>query len=156
MSTGLGITVQSGRRFRAPPRRGRGVGDAAPSGMSVRTTGRLADLWVERCDAVGVAEPPHTPRSVVPADHVLAALGPRPLDAGAHEVWRGGALAIETYRRRWGVTPSHDALGVSGSAVAGLGHERLVDHLATVRVLDVARRQLGWRAPGSLDLARGR
>ncbi len=129
---------------------------AAQRGTSGDNTARLADLWIQASGGVGIAEARHTPRSVVPADHIVAALGPRPVDAGAHEAWRDGAVAIETYRRRWGVTRSDDALGVPAgiSTMAQLEPQRLVEHLRIIHVIEGTRRRLGWREPMALDRGR--
>ena len=81
-----------------------GFGTAAVDGARAPTLERLADLWVPPTGHVGVAEEAHAPRAVVPGDHLIAALGPRPVNAGDHRVWREGAEAIEAYRQVWGVT----------------------------------------------------
>ncbi|HZT66782.1 MAG TPA: MobF family relaxase [Acidimicrobiales bacterium] len=46
-----------------------------------------------------------------PGPHVIAALGPRPGDAGARAAWREAAGALEAYRERWGLTDDPRALG---------------------------------------------
>ena len=50
---------------------------------------RVTDLWAP-AERVGVAEDLLSRRSVVPANHRLRALGPRPVDPADHETWLGG------------------------------------------------------------------
>jgi len=135
-----------------------GFGTAAVDGARAPTLERLADLWVPPTGHVGVAEEAHAPRAVVPGDHLIAALGPRPVNARDHRVWREGAQAIEAYRRVWGVTKSAAPLGVDGPgcALSSLPAARLAHHLRTVRTVEEARLRLGWREPRALELDRGR
>jgi hypothetical protein len=134
-----------------------GFGVAALGGAGAPTIERLTDLWVPTNGDVGVAEAAQARRGVVPGDHLLTALGPRPVSAEEHEVWRGGARAIEDYRRQWGVTRSVDALGVApGCGVSSLPAARLADHLRTTRTIDVTRQRLGWCEPRALEMDRGR
>ena len=135
-----------------------GFGTAAVDGAGAPTLERLTDLWVPPTRHVGVAEEAHAPRDVVPGDHLMAALGPRPVNARDHRVWREGAQAIETYRRVWGVTRSAAPLGVEGPgcALSSLPAARLADHLRTARTVEEARLRLGWREPRALGLDRGR
>lgn len=91
-------------------------------------------------------------RSVVPGNHLLGVLGPRPVKPVDHAVWREAARVVDDYRARWNVTrwsdaPGCDALGTDRlvSGIASLPTERLVDHLQTSRHLEVARQRLGWR-----------
>ncbi len=134
------------------------LGVAAVGGTRAPALERLTDLWVPATGDVGVAEPTHQLRRVVPGDHLLAELGPRPLDPGDHEVWRSGAVAIEAYRRRWGVTRSTDALGDDARRLgpASLPAARLADHVRTERQVAEARQRLGWRAPQVMEMDRGR
>jgi len=134
-----------------------GFGAAAVGGADAPTMARLTDLWVPPKGGVGVAEDVHALHGVVPGDHLLSALGPRPVNADDHQVWQGGARAIEAYRRQWGLTKSADALGVApGCGLSTLPALRLADHLRTARTVDAARQRLGWRQPRALELDRGR
>ncbi len=63
---------------------------AARDGVAAASLERAADLWAPG-GRVGVAEERLTRRSVVPAPHVVAALGPRPLDPASHATWVGAA-----------------------------------------------------------------
>ena len=107
---------------------------AAPEGIVAPGLARLVDQWVPT-EGVGVAEPLHQRREVVPAGHLLRALGARPLDPGDHEVWVGAAAVIDRYRTRWGLQRSADPLGLPGSSsgLATLPAARLADHLRTTR-----------------------
>jgi len=130
---------------------------AAVAGASSPTLHRLADVWIPPSPDVGVAEPVHQMRSVVPGDHLTTALGPRPVDPKAHEVWWTAARDIEAYRRQWGIAASADALGLAGMpGLAALPAARLADHVRTARTVAAARRQLGWRDPHVVELDRGR
>jgi hypothetical protein len=134
-----------------------GLGAAAVPGAHAPTLEQLTDLWVAPSREVGVAEVAHAPRRLVPGDHLIAALGPRPVDVRGHTVWREGARAIEAYRQQWGVTRSTDALGVGpGSEVATFPATRLADHVRTVRTIETARQLLGRREPRTMELDRGR
>ena len=62
---------------------------------------RLVAHWVPP-GPVGVAEPLQQRRSVVPANHHLRALGPRPVDPDDHAVWVGAARALDAYREQVG------------------------------------------------------
>ena len=91
----------------------------------------------------GVAEPVLQRRQVVPANHLLQALGPRPVDPGEHEVWLGAARAVDAYRERWGLGRAAEPLGTAaGTGLAALPADRLADHVRT-------ERQLRLPAPGS-------
>jgi conjugative relaxase-like TrwC/TraI family protein len=134
-----------------------GFGAAAVPGATAPSLERLTDLWLPPNREVGVAESTHAPRGLVPGDHLIAALGPRPVDVRGHQVWQGGAQAIEAYRRRWGVTRSTPALGVGPDGdLSAFPATRLADHVRTARTVEVARQQLGWRPPRALELDRGR
>ena len=78
-------------------------GAAASDGVDAVSLNHLVSHWVPANGSVGVAEPLHARSSVVPANHLLRALGPRPSDAGAHDVWVEAAHAIDAYRERWSV-----------------------------------------------------
>ena len=108
--------------------------------------------------AVGVAEPLHQLRAVVPAAHHLRALGARPVDPVDHEVWVDAAAAIDAYRVRWGVGRSPEPLGTdaSPSGLASLPTLRLADHIRLARQLEVARSRLGRREPATIEHGLGR
>jgi hypothetical protein len=134
-----------------------GLGAAAMPGAMAPTLERLTDLWLPPSREVGVAEAAHAPRGLVPGDHLIAALGPRPVDVDDHRAWRAGAQAIETYRLRWGVTRSAVALGAGPEGrLSAFPAARLADHLRTERTVEVIRQQLGWRPPRALEMDRGR
>jgi hypothetical protein len=134
-----------------------GFGAAAVSGATAPTVERLTDLWLPPSREVGVAEAVHAPRGLVPGDHLIAALGPRPVDVPGHRVWQGGAQSIEAYRRRWGVIRNAPALGVGPDGdLSSFPATRLADHVRTARTVEVARQQLGWRQSRGLELDRGR
>ena len=125
--------------------------------------GALADgsntIEVERCvdarapwgDEVGVAERQRPLAGIVPAPHLLRALGPRPASSAALGVWLGAAATVDRYRKEWSVDrsapsgPPGHALGISGEPgeLARLPARRLADHLATERALADVRRRLG-------------
>ncbi len=133
---------------------------AARDGLPAPAVDHVAERWVPGpATALGVAEPLHSRRSVVPANHLLEALGPRPLDPVDHDVWLGAARVLDDYRARWGLTRSSDPLGleVAGPAAGGLARmpaERLAEHLRVSRRLDEARVRLGHRRPAELVLVR--
>jgi conjugative relaxase-like TrwC/TraI family protein len=136
-------------------------GTAALGGASAQTIERLTELSTPAATAraqIGVAEDTHPLRSVVPGPHVLAALGPRPVDDVDHAVWREAADAIDGYRRRWNVAKGSDALGTDAlaSGISSLPTDRLIDHLETDRHIEVARQRLGWRAARGHQMERGR
>jgi hypothetical protein len=105
-----------------------------------------------------VAEDIRPLRSVVPGGHLLAALGPRPIDPADHETWRDAAQSIDQYRHRWDVRERSDVLGVGAlpSGISSLPTDRLVDHLRVTRHIEVARQQLGRRDPFAHEMDRGR
>ena len=92
-----------------------------------------------------MAEPLQQRRQVVPANHLLQALGPRPVDPGDHEVWLGAARAVDAYRERWGLGRAAEPLGTAGTgpSLAALPADRLADHVRTERQLQAARTRLG-------------
>jgi hypothetical protein len=130
---------------------------AARDGVAAASLERAADLWAPG-GRVGVAEERLTRRSVVPAPHVVAALGPRPLDPAGHATWVGAARAIDAYRGRWGIRNGAELepLGVGRNALSSLPPAQLADHLRVTRQLDAARQTLGRRAPAELELGLGR
>jgi conjugative relaxase-like TrwC/TraI family protein len=130
---------------------------AAPLGVEAAPLARLVDHWVPD-PSVGVAETLHHRRDVVPANHVLGALGPRPLNPTDHALWVGAAAAFNAYRDRWGldrVTATLVAPG-STSGLSSLSAPRLADHLRTARHLEAVRARLGRRQPAEVDLGIGR
>lgn len=126
---------------------------------------------VERCvdalapwgEEVGVAERQRPLGRLVPAPHLLRALGPRPASSRALDVWLGVAGTVDRYRMEWSVGrsgPSGHPLGVSGQPgeLARLPARRLADHLATERALADGRRRLGReraREPDALERSLG-
>jgi conjugative relaxase-like TrwC/TraI family protein len=134
---------------------------AAVDGAEEHGLEQLAHLWTPPLSdraQVGVAEDSRTLRSVIPDGHLLATLGPRPLNPVDHGVWRAAARAVDDYRGRWGVTGAGDALGGDAlpSGISSLPTDRLIDHLRTARHIEVACQRLGWRAVRTLEMDRGR
>jgi conjugative relaxase-like TrwC/TraI family protein len=150
-------------------------GAAASDGVDAMSLNHLVSRWVPANGSVGVAEPLYARRAVVPANHLLRALGPRPSDAGTHDVWLEAAHAIDAYRARWRVddvdcADRHDcvdrlnrldSLGRANEPLgpvtnlASLPAARLADHVRTTRLLDSARARLGVRAPVGVELGIG-
>jgi conjugative relaxase-like TrwC/TraI family protein len=128
---------------------------AARDGVAASSLEQAADLWAPG-GRVGVAEERLTRRSVVPAPHLVEALGPRPLDPAGHATWVGAARAIDAYRGRWGIRGGAEPLGVGRNGLSSLPPAQLADHLRVTRELDVARQTLGRRAPAELELGLGR
>jgi conjugative relaxase-like TrwC/TraI family protein len=125
---------------------------AAREGVPAASLERVTDLWAPE-SRVGVAEELTTRRSMVPADHHLRALGPRPLDPVGHETWLSAARAIDAYRVKWGVERVAEPLGTDRTrALSSLSPARLADHLRVARQLDAARVRLGRRAPAEMQL----
>jgi conjugative relaxase-like TrwC/TraI family protein len=144
-------------------------GAAASGGVPATSLEHLVGHWVPSGSSVGVAEPLHSHRAVMPADHLLRALGPRPSDAGAHDVWIEAAQAIDAYRERWRIGDVERAdradrvecadrvsepLGPVTS-LASLPAAQLADHVRTTRLLDAARARLGVRSPVGVELSLG-
>jgi hypothetical protein len=126
---------------------------SARDGVPAASLDHVTDLWAP--DArVGVAEELRTRRSVMPENHHLQALGPRPFDAAAHETWLTAARAIDAYRKRWGIERLAEPLGAERtvSALSSLSPTRLADHLRVARQLDTARARLGRRPPAELEV----
>jgi conjugative relaxase-like TrwC/TraI family protein len=124
---------------------------AAPDGAPAPWVEQLTAAWVaERTAVVGVAEPLLRLVDVVPGGHLVALLGPRPLDPHPHQVWRDAARAVEAFRERWGLTRARDAFGLGDTplARAALGTARLADHVSTSR--------LGRHEPPAVELSLGR
>jgi conjugative relaxase-like TrwC/TraI family protein len=131
---------------------------AADDGVPAPALDRLVTRWARPAEAaIGVGEPRLRRADLVPAAHLLRALGPRPLEPAAHDVWCGAAHAIDEYRQRWGITHQGAALGLEApTAMASLPTARLIDHARTDRALQAARSRLGWREPHQVELGRER
>jgi conjugative relaxase-like TrwC/TraI family protein len=130
---------------------------AAADGATAAVVERLVDQWVPD-GPPGVAEPLRQRRTVVPANHHLRALGPRPIDPGDHAVWLGAARSLDAYRERWGLTHATEPLGEreGPQGLAVLPADHLADHVRTLREIDVARARLGWREPVTVERGLGR
>ena len=130
---------------------------AAADGASSAVVERLVAQWVP-AGPPGVAEPLQQRRTVVPANHHLHALGPRPVDPEKHAVWLGAARSVDAYRERWGLTRASEPLGerVAPQHLAALPAGRLADHVRTEREITVARARLGWREPATVERGLGR
>jgi conjugative relaxase-like TrwC/TraI family protein len=130
---------------------------AAADGATAAVVERLVDQWVPD-GPPGVAEPLQQRRTVVPANHHLRALGPRPVDPGDHAVWLGAARSLDAYRERWGLTHATEPLGEreGPQGLAVLPADHLADHVRTRREIDVARARLGWREPVTVERGLGR
>jgi conjugative relaxase-like TrwC/TraI family protein len=134
---------------------------AATRGARVDSLEQITDAWTPReggVPAVGVAEAAWPLRRVVPSPHLLRALGPRPVDVEAHQIWRDAAQAIEHYRADWGVTAGADPLVIAPpkGGLSQLSTSQLIDHTRMSRHVVTARQRLGWRAPLSMEIDRGR
>jgi len=127
-------------------------GAAATDGVAAGSLERLVGHWVPR-GPVGVAEPLRPRRAVMPANHHLRALGPRPVDPEEHQLWVGAARAIDAYRDRWGLSRSPESLGNPASPeLALMPTARLADFVRTTRHLDAVRTRLGHREPVGVEL----
>lgn len=124
---------------------------SARDGVSAASLDHVTDLWAPE-QRVGVAEALGSRRSVVPANHHLRALGPRPIETAGHATWLRAAQAIDAYRERWGIEREAEPLGTDRAALSTLPPLRLADHLRVARQLDAARARLGRRAPADMDL----
>jgi conjugative relaxase-like TrwC/TraI family protein len=110
---------------------------------------RAVDHWVRTERGRGVAEGTLAPASVVPAGHLLRALGPRPVEASGQPVWRSAAENIDRYRARWGLrgpAPLED-----GHALGALPARRLAERLEVQRSVREALVRLGGRSGGVLE-----
>ena len=123
---------------------------SAQEGVPAASLERVTDLWAPEV-RVGVAETLTSRRSVVPANHHLQALGPRPFDPAGHETWLTAARALDAYRERWGIERAAEPLG-AGRSMSSLPAAQLADHLRVTRQLDAARLRLGRRAPLEMEL----
>ena len=126
---------------------------SARDGVRAPSLEQVTDLWAPEA-RVGVAEGLASQRSVVPANHHLRALGPRPVDPAGHETWLQAARAVDAYRERWGIERAvSEPLGAADHTLSSLPAVRLADHLRVARQLDLARVRLGRRAPAEMELA---
>jgi len=131
-------------------------GVAAAGGITADALEQVVARWVP-VQGVGVAEPLQQRRSVVPAGHLLRALGPRPVDPARHDVWLDAAGAIDAYRARWGLGRAAEPLGAGPDAnLASFPAARLADHLRLARDLELARSRLGRREVATIAQDRGR
>jgi conjugative relaxase-like TrwC/TraI family protein len=130
---------------------------AARDGATTAAVDQLVAQWVPP-GPPGVAEPLQQRRAVVPANHHLRALGPRPVDPGDHAVWLGAARTLDAYRDRWGLTHATGPLGDAPRTVqlAAMPALRLADHVRTEHALAAARARLGWREPAAVERGIGR
>jgi conjugative relaxase-like TrwC/TraI family protein len=105
---------------------------------------------VVRDDAVGVAETRRAVAGLVPAPHLLRALGPRPDRPARLAEWQRAAADIDRYRTRWAVADPVRSLGTEGVAdeLSRLPVRRLADHLEVSRRVTETRRVLGRPALG--------
>jgi conjugative relaxase-like TrwC/TraI family protein len=129
-------------------------GAAARDGVPASGLERLVAHWVPP-GPVGVAEPLQQRRTVVPANHHLRALGPRPVDPDDHAVWLGAARALDAYRDKWGLVRAAAPLGDAPN-LAALPAQRLADHIRTEREVTAARVRLGWHEPAAVERGLGR
>jgi TrwC relaxase len=107
---------------------------------------RCVDALSDWGTGIGVAERLLAPAAVVPAPHVLRALGPRPGSPELLDVWLGAATSIATYRAHWGVKDRWNVLGADSRAeLAVMPARRLSEHLSTARAIDEALTRLGRR-----------
>jgi hypothetical protein len=123
---------------------------SARDGVSATALDRVTELWAPGT-AVGVAEELGARRTVLPAPHLLRALGPRPVDPSAHETWLTAARTIDAYRERWGLERETEPLGADRT-LSSLPPARLADHLRVSRRLDSALVRLGRRPPAEMEL----
>jgi conjugative relaxase-like TrwC/TraI family protein len=132
-------------------------GVAAVDGAPAPVVERLVAQWVPDAPP-GVAEPLEQRRTVVPANHHLRALGPRPVDPADHAVWLGAARSIDAYRHKWGLTRATEPLGerMPAQHLGALPADRLADHVRTERDVAIARARLGWREPVTVERRLGR
>jgi hypothetical protein len=130
---------------------------AAADGVTADAVERLVAQWVP-AGPPGVAEPLQQRRDVVPANHHLRALGPRPVDPDDHALWLGAARSLDAYRERWDLTDATEPLGEreGPQQLAALPAGRLADHVRTEREIAVARARLGWREPVTVERGLGR
>ena len=127
-------------------------GAAATDGVSAGSLERLVGHWVPP-GHIGVAEPLRPRRAVMPANHHLRALGPRPVDPEEHHLWVGAARAIDAYRDRWGLNCSPESLGGPASPeLSSMPTARLADFVRTTQHLDAVRARLGHREPVGVEL----
>jgi conjugative relaxase-like TrwC/TraI family protein len=132
-------------------------GTAVTDGASASVVERLVSQWIPP-GPPGVAEPLRQRRTVVPTNHHLRALGPRPVDPDDHAVWLGAARTLDAYRDRWGISHEGEPLGDAArfQHLSALPADRLADHIRTERDVAAARARLGWREPMTVERGLGR
>jgi conjugative relaxase-like TrwC/TraI family protein len=131
-------------------------GTAARDGADAVTLERLVAQWVPP-GPPGVGEPLQPRREVVPGNHQLRALGPRPVDPDDHAVWLGAARTLDAFRERWGLTHRPEPFGLAPSqSLASLPTRQLADHVRAERVVTTARARLGWREARTVERGLGR
>ena len=131
-------------------------GTAATDGASASVLDRLVSQWIPP-GPPGVAEPLRQRRTVVPTNHQLRVLGPRPVDPDDHAVWLGAARTLSAYRDRWGIAHEVEPFGGTDrfKVLSSLPADRLADHLRAEREVTSARARLGWREPVTVTVERG-
>jgi hypothetical protein len=77
---------------------------------------------------------------VSPPGYLVSEIGVRPTAQADRAAWREAALAVESYRERWGVGDPHHALG--GPAARSTPLEQRLQRDAAERLLDGAQRRL--------------
>jgi hypothetical protein len=77
---------------------------------------------------------------VSPPGYLVSELGARPTASADRATWREAALAVESYRERWGVGDPHRALG--GPAERSTPLEQRLQRDEAERLLDGAQRRL--------------
>jgi conjugative relaxase-like TrwC/TraI family protein len=134
---------------------------ALAGGAPARTVGSCVEMLAEWGPGTGVDERSVRPADLVPAPHLLRALGPRPSTPRDLATWQGAALSVDRYRARWSLDDLRQPLGSDGSpgALSRMPARRLAEHLAAERDLSEARRRLGRtraREPQSPERSLGR
>lgn len=134
---------------------------AAGNGASARAVDGCVEAIAPWGTGIGVAERAFPLADLVAPPHLLRALGSRPLARDELATWLSAASAIERYRQRWPVDDRAQPLGTGSSAgdLSRMPARRLAEHLAVMRRVADARRQLGREAvrePGVPELSLGR
>ena len=133
--------------------------DGLVAGAPAAAVRAAVDRWLGPGDGPGVGERRRVAAELVPAAHLLVALGPRPTTAAGLETWCRGARAVEDYRHRFGVADRTDPVGAGAPGLATLTPARLAAHLRVTGQIDETRRRLGrppWRELDGVTLERGR
>lgn len=122
---------------------------ALPYGATATDVEGCVDRLADWEHGVGVAEPKYPTAVLVPPSAHVNALGARPASPEQLAVWLHGAAAVDGFHRRWrspGPVPGLDRLPPPRE-LAAMPARALADLLATRRVVEDVRRQLG-RASG--------